>query len=78
MGILSVDLNNINLNDANFDDNDPETIVHVRILAWCNQLKQHKAFKDISKKLMSIAWHQQDDGIGACEKMRKKNRTNFY
>ena len=57
MGILSVDLNNINLNDANFDDNDPETIVHVRLLAWCNQLKQHKAFKDISKKLMSVAWH---------------------
>ena len=28
MGILSVDLNNINLDHVNFDEDDPETIVH--------------------------------------------------
>ena len=33
LGILSVDLNNINLDDANFDKDDPETVIHVRILS---------------------------------------------
>ena len=32
MGILNVDLNNINL-DNNFDEDDSDTI-HVRLLAW--------------------------------------------
>ena len=47
MGFLSVDLNNINLDDANFDEDDPETIIHVRLMVWCN----------ISKELMPVAWH---------------------
>ena len=52
MGILTVDLTNINLDDANFDENDP--IIHVRrnICKQCNSCK-----KDISKDLMSVAWH---------------------
>ena len=33
MGILSVVLNNINLDDVNFDEDDPETIIHVRLMA---------------------------------------------
>ena len=36
MGFRSVDLNNINLDDANFDENYPETIIHVRRMAWHN------------------------------------------
>ena len=32
LGILSVDLNNIHLDDANFDKDDPEMVIHVRIL----------------------------------------------
>ena len=42
MGILSVDLNNINLDDGNFDEDDSETITHVRFMAWCNRFKQRK------------------------------------
>ena len=34
MGILSIDLNNINLGDINYDEDDPETIIHIRLLAW--------------------------------------------
>ena len=30
MGILSIDLNNINLDDTNYNEDDPETIIHVR------------------------------------------------
>ena len=33
MGILSLDLNNINLGDVNFDEDDPKTIIHVRLMA---------------------------------------------
>ena len=58
MGILSVDLNNINLDDINFYGDNPETIIHVRLMAWRNRLKQCKAFKkDISKELIPLAWN---------------------
>ena len=33
MCILSVDLNKINVDNVNFDENDPETIIHVKIMA---------------------------------------------
>ena len=57
MGILSKDLNNINLDDINFDKDDPETIIFVRLMAWHNRFKQRKAFKkEISKELMSVRW----------------------
>ena len=42
MGILSVDVNNINLDDGKFDEDDSETIIHVRRMAWCNRFKQRK------------------------------------
>ena len=42
MGILSVDLNNINLDDGNFDEDDSKTIIHVRLMAWFNRFKQRK------------------------------------
>ena len=48
MGILSVDPNNINIDDVSFD---PETIIRVRLLAWCNKFEKRKAFKkEISGK----------------------------
>ena len=33
MGILSVDVDDINLDDANFDEGDRETIIHVSLMA---------------------------------------------
>ena len=44
MGIPSVDLNNVNLDDVNVYEDDPEASIHVRLMAWCNRLKQRKAF----------------------------------
>ena len=44
MGILNIDLNNINL-DNNFDEDDPDTIIHIRILAWHIKFKKQKALK---------------------------------
>ena len=52
-----MDLNYINLDDNNFHD-DPETIIHVRLMAWCNRYKQYKAFKiEIIKELMPVLWY---------------------
>ena len=45
MGILSVDLNNINLDHVNFDEDDPETIVHVRLMVWHKILNNVKHLK---------------------------------
>ena len=53
IGILIVDLKNINLDYVNFDEDNPEIIIHVRHLDWCNRSKQYKAFKkEISKILI--------------------------
>ena len=44
--ILAVDLDKINLDgDNNFDKDDPDTIIHVRNLAWRGKFEIHKVFK---------------------------------
>ena len=49
---LCVNLNNIYL-DNNFDENDPDTIILVRLLTWHNKFKKVKTLKKkISKELM--------------------------
>ena len=45
MGILSIDLNNINIDDSNYNGDDPETIIRVRILAWDSKSGKYKALK---------------------------------
>ena len=50
MGTLNFDLNNTSLNDANWDEDDSETFIHAKTMAWRNRFKQYKSFKkDISK-----------------------------
>ena len=44
MGILNNDLNNINL-DNNFDEDDPDTITHIKLLARHIKLENRKALK---------------------------------
>ena len=46
MGILGVDIDKINLDDErNFYEDDPDTIIHVRLLAWHNKFKKCKVLK---------------------------------
>ena len=55
MGIFSVNLNNINL-DNNFDEDDLDTIILIRIFAWHSKFKNWKALKKkISEELMPTA-----------------------
>ena len=58
MGIISTDLNSINLDGVNFDKDDLESIIHIRVMAWRNRLKQSIAFKkELNKELIRVAWH---------------------
>ena len=45
MGILSTDLNNIDLNDTNYDKDDPETIIHIKLLAGHIKFEKRKSLK---------------------------------
>ena len=45
IGILSIDLNNINLENSNFDEDDSATIILVRRLAWHVKFEKRKALK---------------------------------
>ena len=42
-GILSVNLDNINLD--NFGEDDPDTIILIRLLVWHSKFKKRKALK---------------------------------
>ena len=50
--IFSVNFNNINL-DNNFDKDDPDTIILIKLLACHNKFEKH--LKKISEELMPIA-----------------------
>ena len=55
MGIIRIDLNNINLDDTNYDD--PETIIHIRLLVWHIKSEKRKALKKkLNEELMLLAW----------------------
>ena len=45
MGILNVDFNCIKLGDKNFDEDDPDTNIHVRLLAWHIKFENHSVLK---------------------------------
>ena len=54
MIILGTDLNNINLDDSNYDEDDPETIIHIKLLVWLSKFEKGKV---LEKELMLIAIH---------------------
>ena len=57
MVILNIDLKNINL-DNNFDEVDPDTVIHIRLLARYIKLGRCKALKkELNQELMPVARH---------------------
>ena len=56
MDILFTNLGKINLDDVNFDENNCETIIHLRLLTWQINNKKHLK-KDMSEREMTAAWH---------------------
>ena len=58
MGIVGIDLNNIDLEDTNYNEDDPKTIIHITLLAWHIKFEKRKALKkELNKELMLIACH---------------------
>ena len=37
IGLVNADHNNVSLHEDNFDNDNPDTIAHVRLMAWCNR-----------------------------------------
>ena len=66
--IHDIDLKNINL-DNDFNEDDPGTIIHVILLACHTRFEKRKALKkESNEELLPVI----DGGIGACQKMGKK------
>ena len=42
IGILNIDLDNVNLVDTNYDKDDPDTTILTRLLAWRIQFQKRK------------------------------------
>ena len=64
MGILNIDLNNINLDVTYYNEDDPETIIHIRLLSWPIKFEKRKAFKkEFNEELMLVS-SIQIGGIG--------------
>ena len=80
MGFVGGGLNNVSLiNDDKFDyDDNPETIIHVRLMAWCKRYKQIKTCKkEINKELMLVAWYPLRWWEWCMSKNKKRSRTIF-
>ena len=78
MDILIIDLNIIL--EYNFDEDHPDTIILVRLLAWHNKFKERKKLKkEFSEELMSVVWHL-DRRWDWClsEDEKKRSRSNVY
>ena len=58
MDILSEDLNSINLDDTNYDEDDPKAIIHVRLLSWDIKVGKRKAVKrELNEEIMLAVWY---------------------
>ena len=56
MGILNIDLNNVSLDDK-FDEDDPDSIILMGLLAWYIKFRKRKELKkELSEELMAVAW----------------------
>ena len=52
-----MDPNNINLDD-NFDEDDLNTVILTKLLAWNTKVKKRKELKtELNEELMPFAWH---------------------
>ena len=54
MGILDIGFNNINL-DSNFDEDDPDSINHVTLLAWHIKFEIRKELKKKDKWRINVS-----------------------
>ena len=51
MGILNIDLNNINLDNNSYDEDHTDTIILIKFLFWCIKFEKYKALKNKQMKI---------------------------
>ena len=79
MGIINIDLNNINLDVTNYDENGPETITYITLLAWNIKFEKRKAFKkELNEVLMLLTWHLRRWWDFCMSEDEKKNKYNKF
>ena len=58
MGVLNIDLNYINIDDAVSGEDDADTIILIRLLAWHVKFEKGEELKkELNEELMPVAWH---------------------
>ena len=78
MGILNIDLKNINL-DNNFDEDYLDTIILIRVLAWHSKSEKRKALKKLKWRIIinSVASLKMVEVLHI-RRWENRNQTNFY
>ena len=78
MGIKTISLNVINLDDNSFNEDGHEIVIHVKLIAWCIKYRQRKASKkDLSKELMFLSWYATIWWDWCVSDDEKKEQNNF-
>ena len=78
MGILNIGLNHINLDDTNYNEDDPETITHVTLLVWLIKFEKRKVLKkELTEEIMLVVWHPRRWCYFYKSGDEKKETTNF-
>ena len=82
MGLNTINLNNANLDVDNFDDYDPETINHVRLMTWYNRLIDISNIKHVKKtdeELVPVVWHStRTCDWSMSQNQKNRSRTIFF
>ena len=74
MVIFNVDLNNINL-DNNFHEDNPNTIIFIKVLASHIKFEKRKALKkELNEELMPIGWYRKKKVKFFHPRRRKKKK----
>ena len=77
-GILNIYLKNINLDDTNYNEDDFQTIIHIRLLAWHIKFEKRKYLKkELNEDLIPIAWHPRRWWNFCMSEDEKKNIASF-
>ena len=60
MAILNIDLTNINLDDTSYEEDDPDTIILIRLLDWHNKFERRKVLRKKKDK-----WRINSSSVGS-------------
>ena len=56
MGILNIDLNNINFDNGDYNEDNPKYIIYIRLLVWDIKSEKRRTLKkELSEGLMLVA-----------------------